>query len=467
LVDGTSVAQVEFLNIRRDRALWDSIPILNTQVSTIRRGVGRCRFNGEDALGDGVRRDWFTTVARDIFLSSGFSQQRQGLTMIAPQGESDVLRTVGRFIALSLVEGVQIGVKLPRSYYARLLDRDVTVEMIAEFDSSLANSLRHARDCGDTEIVLYGVPIADSGFEDVVTVENRHVQLQAALNNVGVNRQTERFETLYHGFHEILPIDILGGFTEEDLDNFIFGNPIINVDDLRNHITLRGYDQDSEQIGWLFNVLEGLSQEELREFVRFVTSNTQLPFGGFGSLNPPIRIEAFTFVVDRDNYPTSRTCFHQLNLPIYPTFESLRDGLRGAISVNNFAGMGEGIFQAPRPVQPVAIQEELYTGFTVAFSQVILVGYTHDSPQIEWLTQMMGMFTEQERRSVVRFVTGHSELPSGYGSNRRIRISRVPYNPHNPMPTADQSAYQFNFPEYPTMDAFLLAILALVESQTN
>jgi hypothetical protein len=156
-----------------------------------------------------------------------------------------------------------------------------------------------------------------------------------------------------------------------------------------------------------------------------------------------------------------------LNLPIYPTFESLRDGLRGAISVNNFAGMGEGIFQAPRPVQPVAIQEELYTGFTVAFSQVILVGYTHDSPQIEWLTQMMGMFTEQERRSVVRFVTGHSELPSGYGSNRRIRISRVPYNPHNPMPTADQSAYQFNFPEYPTMDAFLLAILALVESQTN
>jgi hypothetical protein len=306
LEDGSSGHQVEFEQIRRQDAFLDSSAALTIAAPMdIRQGVSRCTFAGEDAYGVGVERDWFTTVASQIFFNDRYFQSSNGLRIISSQG-SDNYYTIGRFLALSLVQGIEIGVKLPRSYYARLLDRDVTVEMIAEFDQGVANSLRHARDCSDDDIDLYFAPIAGSGFTEDVTRLNRSAQLKAALLNLGVNGQNENFSSLARGFNEILPTNILGGFTPEDIDNFVYGNPIISVEDFRNHVRLGGgYEQESVQIGWLFDVLGELSQEELGEFLRFVTSNTQLPFGGFGALDPPIRIVSLNYVPDRLNHPTS------------------------------------------------------------------------------------------------------------------------------------------------------------------
>jgi hypothetical protein len=86
--------------------------------------------------------------------------------------------------------------------------------------------------------------------------------------------------------------------------------------------------------------LKDFSQQDRRDFLRFVTASPQLPLGGFGVLGD-IQISRVSY--QRGAHPTARTCFRRLNLPEYPDFKTLRDGLLVAIRSIG-VDMSDGIF---------------------------------------------------------------------------------------------------------------------------
>lgn len=82
-------------------------------------------------------------------------------------------------------------------------------------------------------------------------------------------------------------------------------------------------------LGWFWAAIGNFSQTEMARLLQFTTGCSQLPPGGFEDLNPRFQITAApTFA----NLPTAHTCFNQLCLPDYESFEHFEKALLIAIS---------------------------------------------------------------------------------------------------------------------------------------
>lgn len=137
------------------------------------------------------------------------------------------------------------------------------------------------------------------------------------------------------GFYEIIPRDLVSIFTYKELELLISGLPDYQIDDLKGHTNYHGYNRNSPQIQWFWEVMETLDRTEKGNFLQFVTGSSKVPVEGFALLQGMNGPEQFqiTRVVTNDTMrlPQGHTCFNQLDLPEYPSKEILRERLMWAI----------------------------------------------------------------------------------------------------------------------------------------
>jgi len=112
-----------------------------------------------------------------------------------------------------------------------------------------------------------------------------------------------------------------------------------------------GYSMAHKVIRWLWEVVEDLSPNEKKAFLRYVTSCSKPPVAGFGSLDPPFTVRCvqdesssipsdgmaaissfFGLGDDTDRLPTASTCFNLLKLPCYKKKSTLASKLKYAIN---------------------------------------------------------------------------------------------------------------------------------------
>jgi E3 ubiquitin-protein ligase HUWE1 len=87
-------------------------------------------------------------------------------------------------------------------------------------------------------------------------------------------------------------------------------------------------------IRWYWEILEEYTNEELAKIVQFITGTSKIPHEGFSKLqgmHGPQKIAIFR-CSDIDQLPKSHTCFNQLDLPEYPSKETLKEKLRVVIT---------------------------------------------------------------------------------------------------------------------------------------
>jgi ubiquitin-protein ligase E3 C len=101
-----------------------------------------------------------------------------------------------------------------------------------------------------------------------------------------------------------------------------------------------GYHPAQPVVHWFWEILEEMSAEQQRLFLRFMTSCSRQPLLGFASLEPApciqqIRLpEGFAASGNADKnapLPTSSTCMNLLKLPNYWSKELMRRKLLAAI----------------------------------------------------------------------------------------------------------------------------------------
>ncbi|KAJ3126544.1 hypothetical protein HK098_007444 [Nowakowskiella sp. JEL0407] len=128
-----------------------------------------------------------------------------------------------------------------------------------------------------------------------------------------------------------------------------------DVADLRKHARYEGgYFDQHATIRAFWQVLADLEPKEKKAFLKFVTSCSKPPVGGFQHLTPPLTIRFVTEEVsaeenqsvhirqvfgsmfgigkDKTRLPTSSTCFNLLKLPAYKKKSTLKEKLRYAIN---------------------------------------------------------------------------------------------------------------------------------------
>jgi len=111
-----------------------------------------------------------------------------------------------------------------------------------------------------------------------------------------------------------VPKELIKIFDYKELELMISGLPTIDIDDMKEHVIYKNYNQHSKVIQWLWEVLEEFNNSERAEFIQFVTGSSKVPVEGFKGLrgvNGVQKIEITKLTTDKPDkrLPQAHTCF--------------------------------------------------------------------------------------------------------------------------------------------------------------
>ncbi|KAG9832096.1 hypothetical protein KCU77_g12914, partial [Aureobasidium melanogenum] len=168
-----------------------------------------------------------------------------------------------------------------------------------------------------------------------VTEENKQEYVRLVVEHRLIKSVEEQLEHFLKGFHEIIPAELVSIFNEQELELLISGLPDIDVDDWKNNTEYHNYQQTSPQIQWFWRAVRSFDKEEKAKLLQFVTGTSKVPLNGFKELEGMNGFTKFNIHRDygsKDRLPSSHTCFNQLDLPEYETYEQLRHQLYTAMT---------------------------------------------------------------------------------------------------------------------------------------
>ena len=126
--------------------------------------------------------------------------------------------------------------------------------------------------------------------------------------------------------------------TPEELELRACGEPGVDLDVLKLHTVYKPdeYNEQSVLIQHFWKVLEGFSKEERSSFLQFAWARSRLP-GNISDGNKAETDRSFRLLIiiqenKGDEYlPSSETCFFNVKLPKYSSFEVMRSKILTAI----------------------------------------------------------------------------------------------------------------------------------------
>ncbi|KAF8073005.1 E3 ubiquitin-protein ligase TOM1-like [Scenedesmus sp. PABB004] len=144
-------------------------------------------------------------------------------------------------------------------------------------------------------------------------------------------------------FHSLVPRELVEkyGFTPLEMQMLVCGETLIDIADLRAHTKYEdGYTGKEPQIAWFWTAVESMDEAQRRALLQFWSGSDGMPAEGFGSLEPSFHLVSVDRMYDRNDrtarLPAAHTCFRQLDLPRYASYEELRAKMLTAIT------MGQG-----------------------------------------------------------------------------------------------------------------------------
>ncbi|KAM0721098.1 hypothetical protein Q7P37_003384 [Cladosporium fusiforme] len=350
------------LNVRRDHVFLDSYKALYYKSGEeIKNGKLNIRFNGEEGIdAGGVSREWFAVMARQMFNPDYalFNPVASDRTTFHPNKLSGIneehlsfFKFIGRVIGKALYEGRLLDAHFSRAVYRRMLGKSVSLKDMETLDLDYYRSLVWIleNDITDVtfetfsaEIETFGVTetvdLVPGGRDIPVTEDNKQEYVRLVVEHKLVKSVEEQLNHFLGGFHDIVPAELVSIFNEQELELLISGLPDIDVDDWKNTTEYHNYQATSPQIQWFWRAVKSFDEEERAKLLQFVTGTSKVPLNGFKELEGMNGFAKFNIHRDyssKEKLPTSHTCFNQLDLPEYDSYEQLRQQLYTAVTAGN------------------------------------------------------------------------------------------------------------------------------------
>ncbi|MCJ1392495.1 hypothetical protein MMC18_005362 [Xylographa bjoerkii] len=350
------------LGVRRDQVFLDSFKSLYYKSGDeMKYGKLSIRFHGEEGVdAGGVTREWFQVMSRQMFNADYalFIPVASDRTTFHPNKSSFInpehlmfFKFIGRVIGKALYEGRALDCHFSRAVYKRILGKPVSIKDMETLDLDYYKSLLWMleNDIADIITETFSVETEEFGVTEIVdliengrnipvTEENKQefVQLVVEYRLTGsVKLQLEEF---LKGFHDIVPAELISIFNEQELELLISGLPDIDVDDWKNNTEYHNYQASSPQIQWFWRAVRSFDKEERAKLLQFVTGTSKVPLNGFKELEGMNGFSRFNIHRDygnKDRLPSSHTCFNQLDLPEYESYEALRQQVYTAMTAGS------------------------------------------------------------------------------------------------------------------------------------
>ncbi|XP_063624690.1 apoptosis-resistant E3 ubiquitin protein ligase 1 [Cydia splendana] len=331
-------------------------------------------FQGEQGVDwGGVRREWFSLLCGTLFdarfgLFAPFHDSPTGLVHPNPERPKHLklkhFELAGKLVGKCLYESALGGsyrqlvrARLSRSFLAQIIGLRVhykyfeqddpelylsKIKYLLETDLDSAESvpeIHFAEDVYDTSGHLVEThDLIPNGSTIRVTNSTKMKYLDALAQWRLATRCRLETDAFLRGLTLLVPDNLLAIFDENELELLVCGTGEVSVADWRAHALVAGSGRGWERLlGWFWAAVANFSAEERARLLQFTTGCSQLPPAGFQELNPRFQITAApTFGA----LPTAHTCFNQLCLPDYDSYEQLVHALLWAI---NEGGEGFGM----------------------------------------------------------------------------------------------------------------------------
>ncbi|XP_040178869.1 E3 ubiquitin-protein ligase HUWE1 isoform X9 [Rana temporaria] len=346
------------VHVRRDHVFEDSYRELHRKSPEEMKNRLYIVFEGEEGQdAGGLLREWYMIISREMFnpmyaLFRTSPGDRVTYT-INPSSHCNpnhlsYFKFVGRIVAKAVYDNRLLECYFTRSFYKHILGKSVRYTDMESEDYHFYQGLVYLLENDvstlgydlsfSTEVQEFGVcevrDLKPNGANLLATEDNKkeYVHLVCQMKMTGAIRK--QLAAFLEGFYEIIPKRLISIFTEQELELLISGLPNIDIDDLKSNTEYHKYQSNSIQIQWFWRALRSFDQADRAKFLQFVTGTSKVPLQGFAALEGMNGIQKFQIHRDdrsTDRLPSAHTCFNQLDLPAYESYEKLRHMLLLAI----------------------------------------------------------------------------------------------------------------------------------------
>ncbi len=346
------------VHVRRDSVFEDSFRELHRRSADEWKNRFYIVFEGEEGQdAGGLLREWYVIISREIFNPMyalfKISPGDKVTYMIYEQSQTnpnhlDYFKFVGRVIAKAIYDNKLLECYFTRSFYKHILARPVRFQDMESEDYSFYKGLEfliehNVEDLGydltfSTEVREFGITevrdLIPNGRNVRVTEETKleYVHRVCQMKMTGAIRK--QLSAFLEGFYNIIPRRLISIFNEQELELLLSGLPTVDVDDLKANTEYHKYQPGSLQIVWFWRALRSFDQTDKAKFMQFVTGSSKVPLQGFAALegmNGPQKFQIHRDDRSTDRLPSAHTCFNQLDLPAYETYDKLRTYLLKAV----------------------------------------------------------------------------------------------------------------------------------------
>ncbi|KAF8971628.1 hypothetical protein BGZ46_010256 [Entomortierella lignicola] len=315
--------QSVMVKVRRGYVLEDGYKSLGQLSASRWKNTIRVKFVNESGMDEaGIDQGGPFKEFMESFIESGFSPDLNlfttstaSMNLLYPSPTSssthpgiglELFRLFGKMLGKAMYEGLLIEVKFANFFLSKILGRTVFLDEMRSYDEQVFKNLMFVKKYeGDFEDLGLTFSLDEEEFgkhrtielmaggKDVeVTKENR-INYIFKVSDYRLNRQIQdQSKAFIEGFRTIIPLHWISIFSPQELHRVIAGEDVdFDVQDLRSHTEYQnGYFDQHPVIRNLWAVLEDFNSEEKRAFLKFVTSCSKPPLGGFKHLHPPFSI---------------------------------------------------------------------------------------------------------------------------------------------------------------------------------
>ena len=262
--------------------------------------------------------------------------------------KNDMYYFLGNLMLHSISSGNVLNLNLHPIFYKKLLNKEVDfseIETLDKLSYKFINNLENIKteeEFNNLHDDLYFV-VHSSGDDSLVDLvengQNKKVTFQNLPEYINLYKKfllTEydnQISIIHSGLFGLLSKLAQKNFmfliTPQDLEEFITGEPKLDLQLLREKTIYDSYEPNSKLIQDFWKVLESFTEEERSLYLKFVSGRSRLPDAR--SINFFHKIQKLNKRNPDDYMPVSTTCYFTISLPNYSSYEILRDKLRYAI----------------------------------------------------------------------------------------------------------------------------------------
>jgi len=149
-----------------------------------------------------------------------------------------------------------------------------------------------------------------------------------------LHESDEQLELVKQGLATVVPVELLALWTGHELEHEVCGSSVIDLDELKAHAFYEGYEANSDPIKFMWQALEGMSDEDRGDFLHFCWGRSRLPAteAAWSALpNGGNRLKVSRASLGHQSLPIAHTCFFQIELPPYESAEEAAEKLTYAV----------------------------------------------------------------------------------------------------------------------------------------